>query len=924
MLKPICHFLLLATLTSLIWGQSSLDIAYNMQLEFLPGDSAASPTIAGTNLITIINHWKSPIADVYLHNNSNGYYKPADPLTAKTVLGDITGDNVLAVEEAAALSVRIGLDPPIDVGDTLTLTVPFTTRLSGHPHPFLPTYGSRGDTTIYNLIFFYPILEYFYDDGWHTDMHSGKADPHTNPAAYDVSIIYPQSMTIATSAHTVPTDTLVDGNMVIKTHYPRANYFSFVLANNFVQYHNNVRGINVDIACTPGQSHNADKIFGELETILPIYERQFGPCPNDKMTITMSYALGKNTGALATTNYIIYNGGMSSINTLAHEFAHQWFGEAVNADETFEPWLNESFAEYAARKYMQQRPATIKKQAEKPTTDGFFDLWTDFRSLTPEKLYWAMPDLIGDQALPPIYREGHALNWDNLDDMTSLVADAIIIYFHGSNALLMLEAAVGDSMMRQIMLEYTSQYRWRTAQTRDFVRVISDLAGPEIGDNFLAAITNSHRPDPRITDVKAQQTDSGWSTTVTTASDGPWSLPWDVQLITGVGDTITQSGLLLQDSPHTFNTNAKIASIKFAPSGRVIDRNLSNNRWPRKALLQPIIGLPSWEYYKLYLRPSIKSDWQGNMRYGLTLRGILGANFMPFLPTWFSRSFKLGVNYAPDKTDRQFGYNFSYTMPIWGNPYYQLKLAIMEEYPKRSQVLGLTTYLGQPKYYFNGGIAQYNQLKINVGRVEYDLDEDRWPGPEYYYGETVLRSYRHGLHSRTHITTSLLYGSDSNKNKFFRLGFDAEHSRPLLHMAALNLWLELRLGVPDEPSDQYVRFGKSQSPFSDEQGISKFRGRTEMEDKRWNNSFAWGLTIGNSTPKRFLPKLVAYLDMALTSQAPERLLDDQSELCRAAGIGLEGNSIISYGLYMPLWVSHPPSGEAPLKLRLMGQFRLNW
>ncbi len=97
-----------------------------------------------------------------------------------------------------------------------------------------------------------------------------------------------------------------------------------------------------------------------------------------------------------------------------------------------------------------------------------------------------------------------------------------------------------------------------------------------------------------------------------------------------------------------------------------------------------------------------------------------------------------------------------------------------------------------------------------------------------------------------------------------------------------------------------------------------------MEDIRWKNTLTWGISIGNSKPKRFLPKLIAYLDMALANQELTGLLDDQSKLYRAAGIGLEGNSIISYGLYMPLWVSHPAQGEEQFKLRLLGQFRLNW
>ncbi|MFC1481366.1 M1 family aminopeptidase [Candidatus Neomarinimicrobiota bacterium] len=912
-------------LTTIIMGQNKLDITYDMRLEFQLGDSIVAPTIGGKSTITIINRWDQPLPNVYLQNNTNGAYEPNDPKTAQTIMGNITGENVRSVSDPAAPTVEISLDSPLDVGDTLTLTVPFVTRISGIRSPFLPTYGSWGDTTIYILFDFYPSLEYFYTDGWHTDTHAGAGGSHTNLAAFNVIITYPQGLTLATSAHTTATDTLDNGDLVIKTQYPRASSFAIVLGDNFEHYHANIRDVDVDLVCTPGQAPNADKIFTELENVLQLYESQFGPCPNDKITITMSYSIGAQ--AVATTNFISFGRKMGNTSLLAHEFAHQWFGYSILADQSFEGWLNESFAEYAARKYMRQHPSRKKKEAAQPKTDGFFDLWTDFRSLADDKLYFTIPNFIGDQALPPIYREGYALAWENLDDIISLLNDMIVTYGHGANALLMLEASIGDSMMQQIMLAYTNQYRWRTTKTSDFIEVIRNVAGNDIADNFFTAVTNSGRPDPRIKSVKSQQGPTGWNTTVTTATVGPWSLPLTLQLITNAGDTIIHPGILMNDSPHTFTTAAKVTSARLAPSGRIIDINPSNNRWPHKALMQPIIGIPNWEYYKLYLSPSIKSDWRGNMRYGLTLKGILGANLMPFTPSWYKNSFRLGINYAPDNANNKIGYNFAYTMPLAGNPYYQLKLSVVDEYPKSAQALRLTTYIGSPKYYFSGGVAQYTQVNVNTGRVNYAeaTPTDWWPTHEYYYGQLELRWLRHAMHQRTHFATAFLYGTSANEHTFTKLTLDADHSHTFSKLAAINLWMEFRsLNDPQTASDLATRIGLAQLPFSDEQGISRFRGRTDVEDVRWDNFLAWGITVSNTKSIRFFPKLVLFADMALADQNLDELLTNQPTMYKATGIGLEGNSIISYGLYMPLWVSHPTGDDSHLKFRLMGQFRVNW
>ncbi len=84
--------------------------------------------------------------------------------------------------------------------------------------------------------------------------------------------------------------------------------------------------------------------FAKTVEMLEFFAERFGPYPFESVGAVLSYEfLG---GALETQTIPVYSRG-SGTSTVAHELAHQWFGDCVGPAEWKHMWLNEGFAVYA-------------------------------------------------------------------------------------------------------------------------------------------------------------------------------------------------------------------------------------------------------------------------------------------------------------------------------------------------------------------------------------------------------------------------------------------------------------------------------------------------------------------------------------------------------------------------------------------------
>lgn len=144
--------------------------------------------------------------------------------------------------------------------------------------------------------------------------------------------------------------------------------------------------------------------------------------------------------------------------TVAHEVAHQWFGNLVTMDWWTDLWLNEGYATYL--QYL--------------SVDHLFPnykIWTQF----VHDVHCVALELDGLKNSHPI--EVPILNPGDVFE----IFDAIS-YNKGASVIRMLVDYIGDDMFKKGMHKYLKTYEYKNARTQDLWNALEEASKEPIGE----------------------------------------------------------------------------------------------------------------------------------------------------------------------------------------------------------------------------------------------------------------------------------------------------------------------------------------------------------------------------------------------------------------------------------------------------------
>lgn len=207
---------------------------------------------------------------------------------------------------------------------------------------------------------------------------------------------------------------------------------------------------------------------------------------------------------------------------IAHEIAHQWFGDACTEKDWSHIWLSEGFATYLTDLYWEHKYGTEafhkRLEEERKTVLNFGKK----RSA-----------LVVDSTVTDLM---YLLNPNS--------------YQKGAWVLHMLREEIGEDAFYKVLQTYYDFYKYANAETADFIRIAEDVSGKELSPFFHQSLYYPVNPEFEITWFEKNEDDFGSSLNVKVEQRQDDDYLFDQKLEVAFGDLIYT--LLIKDRVNYF------------------------------------------------------------------------------------------------------------------------------------------------------------------------------------------------------------------------------------------------------------------------------------------------------------------------------------------------------------------------------------
>jgi aminopeptidase N len=262
-----------------------------------------------------------------------------------------------------------------------------------------------------------------------------------------------------------------------KMDVPHSSYLISLAASEFTIVHDKAGSTPVDyyVLKTIDEA-TARRAMGHTPRMIEFFERKTGqPYPYAKyaQVIVPEFTNGGMENITATTlnEYILGDEisylELDSDSLIAHELAHQWFGDLVTCRDWAHIWLNEGFASYFDNLYLEHNKG-----------EEAFRLKMD----QEHRSYMA-----GDQSVRRSIVESRYQNPDDLFEG--------VTYAKGASVLNSLRGLIGDEAWWRGIKNYLAEHKYHVVDTDDFKKVMEKASGRDLGWFFDQWVYHGGHPE---------------------------------------------------------------------------------------------------------------------------------------------------------------------------------------------------------------------------------------------------------------------------------------------------------------------------------------------------------------------------------------------------------------------------------------------
>jgi hypothetical protein len=285
-------------------------------------------------------------------------------------------------------------------------------------------------------------------------------------------------------------ESIVDNGNGTKTHNwlgsnPMATYLVCFTAGAYQEINQTAGDIPVQNFVLASQYNNAVSDFASLPSIIQFYETQFGDYPFEKYgnaTVSMTTYGAMEHQTMTTLGMQFITGNGSGELVIAHELAHQWYGNCLTPLTFKDVWLSEGFATYSEALWVHKKSGW--QAACNYINTSFHNYYIGFENANS-----SLPNIIYD---PPFNYYFYPQSYEK-----------------AASVLHMLRLKIGNAHFFELLQTWFATYHNSNVVTAEFKAMAEQISGQDLTQFFNQWIFSRGLPSVEYTLMQNNQTGQG-------------------------------------------------------------------------------------------------------------------------------------------------------------------------------------------------------------------------------------------------------------------------------------------------------------------------------------------------------------------------------------------------------------------------------
>jgi aminopeptidase N len=262
---------------------------------------------------------------------------------------------------------------------------------------------------------------------------------------------------------------------------PHSTYLVTMVAGSFTEVEQPGGRVPICYYVAPGREADGERSFGKTPKMMAVFDERTGmpyPYARYSQVAVADFLFGgmENTTATTQTDRTLHDErahlDFSSDGLVAHELAHQWFGDLITTRDWSHAWLNEGFATFFD---------AIFREADLGKDEYLYQIYGYVQTYLAEHSERYARPIVENRFLYPIE-----------------VFDRHL-YEKGGAVLHMLRGTLGEDRFWRAIRHYVREFAQSSVETIDLVRAIEAATGRNAREFFDQWVFRAGHPELLVT-----------------------------------------------------------------------------------------------------------------------------------------------------------------------------------------------------------------------------------------------------------------------------------------------------------------------------------------------------------------------------------------------------------------------------------------